>query len=1104
MGNNLKPSFQNVKSVSIIEEYHKITLSQLSESFEYWSRSEFNSQTTLYKSSFDDVFSQLFNDTEVHFQNFAIMKGNLCSTYDVFCLLALLSNHYNIHTNQQNKHNSHSMQSATIKDKVQFLLLLSKDPNKSRFRIDFIQQTIFRIINAMRYAFHISLKLVNKDEIYSFVEESIRTFLDRNNNNGIANVNIDNAIFTNSLSFDQLWQCIFSSFNKSRHPLWYFKLNEFVNEKWYNDFPVIGSEDSVFSALEHIILSSNSQLPVFYREQIANLSSGNSNTNTQANYYENIQHKKTFNKGMTNNTTNNIISHRDKFEFYGAVDYYVVMCWITHNIPLHVINMTIKEEQLKHDTHKNHNNSPHTQHHSAYEVDNNGEPIDTIKQFQDNLLPSSSFDKSFDGIVPTSNRARDRGKYANTHNQWHECGEAVSFSPLKNSFENNKYVHLFNNHYYTSNNIHNVKVKEHHHNKNSIVENHNSHYNHHNNHNNHNNTNPIPFIYNKQPIFGLDQFLYNAILSFAQGHRHIPIASSHLRPNRVTHLLSSQDLISFLISNHVTILGSMSPMIISACHFMKPSQPATFKQTINFGSALYKLSKHNLDAGVIVDDHNKIISLLTAKSAVTSFWWLWYQQTRMNGHGTDKLLSLNDIKNDYLLFHNNNNNNNNNNDLVYKSFDTFISTSSSFSSFSCLNTPLYLCEALNINIIKHRSIVTPYEEVLKRIINNNNKQKENNNKELKEKNDNSDTDSSSDSSSSSNSDNDEDEDERKETVNDNKNQNNKQKKMKSSSVQKTVSIESSMNGIKSKSTKSGNSKPKKGKSSNLSPKKKPNQLTMNDLKKNFNELKIKIPENENKQKLSSPRDVNHSETEGKSPTNRKKASKEAFNSHSQDYNQISKNGDVGSPHNISISHSYSFESSQNSSYVESPSNSIDQSKDIQLQNPSSPVIPSPSKKGTNNILKNDNNNSNNNNDNKNGNVNLFTNQRVKNKTKGRGLYSSGTKRAMALAALKAQQEKEAKIKYNRSVEMWYKEMKVISPSDSILSALYLMQLTECNCVFVASPDGVPVGMITLHDICQELIIIEAKIKSTLQEQQQELFEKEMKERNDLKINQNDL
>ncbi len=56
------------------------------------------------------------------------------------------------------------------------------------------------------------------------------------------------------------------------------------------------------------------------------------------------------------------------------------------------------------------------------------------------------------------------------------------------------------------------------------------------------------------------------------------------------------------------------------------------------------------------------------------------------------------------------------------------------------------------------------------------------------------------------------------------------------------------------------------------------------------------------------------------------------------------------------------------------------------------------------------------------------------------------------------------------------------PADTIEAALHLMLLTDSTRAFVASATGEPLGVVTLQDVCRELVLQEAKAKQTQSDQ----------------------
>jgi hypothetical protein len=184
--------------------------------------------------------------------------------------------------------------------------------------------------------------------------------------------------------------------------------------------------------------------------------------------------------------------------------------------------------------------------------------------------------------------------------------------------------------------------------------------------------------YSKQHTFTIDQYMYNAVYAMARGHHYVPVAGMAHRPYRVTHVLTANHVIRFILGHAAELLGKFRESVCVTSGLMR--QPVVISNKLNFGSALYKMAKHHLDSVLVTDDKSRIQLVLTNK-AVVDFWFVWCQQARK----LDRSLTLSDIQAQYRD----------------KSFKTYKESENvSFSVFSSLLTPLVHCQAiLNIAIV---------------------------------------------------------------------------------------------------------------------------------------------------------------------------------------------------------------------------------------------------------------------------------------------------------------------------------------------------------------------------------------------------------------------
>jgi hypothetical protein len=95
--------------------------------------------------------------------------------------------------------------------------------------------------------------------------------------------------------------------------------------------------------------------------------------------------------------------------------------------------------------------------------------------------------------------------------------------------------------------------------------------------------------------------------------------------------------------------------------------------------------------------------------------------------------------------------------------------------------------------------------------------------------------------------------------------------------------------------------------------------------------------------------------------------------------------------------------------------------------------------------------------------------------------------AKVLAAQKRelQEECDARVREARTLENWFRTMRLLTPKDSIQTALQIMLLTDSTRAYIANNKGEPVGVITFQDICKEMILQEARTKQSQFEKQQQ-------------------
>lgn len=151
------PAFNNAKNLQTLQDYPKNTLAQICEAYAYWLQSDFHKSNSLSAFGFEEVFGQLFADPVAHFQDLHIPFISQCPTIEVFYLFTILCD-------------------ADMKDKLKFLCEMGRDA-RATVRLDGIQFMVHRILSSLQLVF--TLDVPNRDDLNSFVELSVRQFVER-------------------------------------------------------------------------------------------------------------------------------------------------------------------------------------------------------------------------------------------------------------------------------------------------------------------------------------------------------------------------------------------------------------------------------------------------------------------------------------------------------------------------------------------------------------------------------------------------------------------------------------------------------------------------------------------------------------------------------------------------------------------------------------------------------------------------------------------------------------------------------------------------------------------------------------------------------------
>jgi hypothetical protein len=525
--------------------------------------------------------------------------------------------------------------------------------------------------------------------------------------------------------------------NRPRNPLWGCNIANMLRESWFASMPMVFTDDLVYTALEHIILSGGNAVPVFSepvnskpsyvsfqtpkstnKKQISRGGSGdggpaffppnnrsNSNNKSTPNTHSTIGGWRSP-RGITS------ASGLATATYYGVLDLSSVLLWIALNCPETLVAKIAADELKRRDkckrdleqhlmltkgistpSNSSSSSAGHRKPSEAVSANARGNHYHHESIILGSPMPphlgsnNSSRSASINNLSDTAGRSgsksnipmlgalgrQDSGGRGGA-THWQAIGERIAASTIADAL----------NTLTTNNTILNTNSKHH-------------------------------AMLHSPPVLQTDQFLYDLILCIARGYRSIPISftdqpsgggSGAPHPNYV---ISDTEVVSFLCENAVEVLGGLAKVQIKNCEFMK--YPVTIPNNMNLGCAIYSLACRGVDSAVILDNNGKIGGRFIGDHIVRNMWFEWKRQVlttesriftsnrSLNTFSSDTIpeggtsssgpraaVTLESLRQAYREQGN-----------QYEVFDG--SSNNVFSMYSCLLTPLKACQDFGVQII---------------------------------------------------------------------------------------------------------------------------------------------------------------------------------------------------------------------------------------------------------------------------------------------------------------------------------------------------------------------------------------------------------------------
>jgi hypothetical protein len=773
----------------VLMQVMMIMLPQLKDSYLYLQSSEHACKSILDHHAFVDVFGHLVDDADLHFGDFRSTEVATCDPMEVFCILGLLCSAsardkceflVSIHVDSRSKRLKGTGLFLLLRRITSGLHRVFGTPLMDNIALgayvntlisSYVDRNLFNLSNDCGGSGQEDGKVNTEDkespwaylvtntsirftfeEIYQFLQDTTDTcqFMDhwevfcstclaknerwRAKNPVIALKDLLVAeVAKEQKQFSKLRELTTKSnpavyqscLARPRSSLWSYNVTGMMRESWFAPVPTINSDDLVYTALEHIILSDRTALPVFLEPKVPTSfnhtpksilrkqAGGGKGGGGESSVFFPAEPRGTssvgssgfkasvvkpagdnssrggsqFPYGSKTPRSQGITALATSAVYYGIVDLGTVLAWIAANCPDSLVSKVAADEAKRKERSQRdmeahllltrgstHNVNMHRKASNFMNGDCNNQSINnpssersgsTIRNMLSqgqSITPHGSRSSSTISIPNLGAIGRQESGGRGGATHWQATGERIAASSIHDALT------ILNNR-----------------------------------------TNPIHVggASGSCPILQPDQFLYDLIFCVAQGHRNIPIAFQEDRPNIPSYIITDIEVVSFLCENAIEILGSLAKVQIKNCEFMRNA--VCIPSTSNFGCALYTLACRQVDAAVILDNSGKFGGRFSI-DVVKNIWFEWKKQVtsdpnsgsvtapsaltnsvpRLSNHSSavdqnsHDSLSLEELK---IQYRDN------------KEYEVFDGTSGNvFSMYSCLLRPLKSCQDFGVKV----------------------------------------------------------------------------------------------------------------------------------------------------------------------------------------------------------------------------------------------------------------------------------------------------------------------------------------------------------------------------------------------------------------------
>jgi len=188
-----------------------------------------------------------------------------------------------------------------------------------------------------------------------------------------------------------------------------------------------------------------------------------------------------------------------------------------------------------------------------------------------------------------------------------------------------------------------------------------------------------------EQVLHTDHQAYNAIELIAQRHRAIPVASDPEVPFHVTHVLTGLNVAKFLCRNDVELFGKDLTRPVLDVGLVRISHNIPF--TANLGTALTILARLDTEAALVTNESGGVCGIVAAED-LREFWRLWWVQSNPN---QDRRTAETTIEELVELYQNG----------QFSHFDG--NAKQGFTMFSTMASPLELCSAIGMGLEAFRT-----------------------------------------------------------------------------------------------------------------------------------------------------------------------------------------------------------------------------------------------------------------------------------------------------------------------------------------------------------------------------------------------------------------